>query len=95
MGQILTMENFDFEHNFDKLVPNIAFPDRIVVPHRHGHPSNPVYFPPALRNQLRHAPDQEGGRSVYGSRPEIVFPLDVGDAEDMRDVDRVEDLALI
>jgi len=65
---------------------------RIVVPERRGDPGNPVYFPPALRQRLHRASDHEGGRGVYRAQPALVFRLDLGSADDMRDVDRVDDL---
>lgn len=65
--------------------------DRVVVPW-HGGPANPVYFPPTFRAALLRVRDDEGGRGVYRAHPRQVFRLEMGDGEDLVDVDRVDDL---
>jgi probable selenium-dependent hydroxylase accessory protein YqeC len=64
----------------------------IIVPERHGAPTNPVYFPPDLRAELARVQDAGGGKRVYAAHAERVFRLDLGDAPDLVDVDRAGDL---
>lgn len=60
-----------------------------------GTPGSPVLFPRSVFDELLRLPEGKGGSAVIRAHPELVRPVEAGDARELVDVDTPETLQLL